>query len=239
MSAGAGALARPREAGDLDRVYVWELPVRLTHWAIALSIFVLAFTGYYIGRPFIAVPGEARFAFVMGTVKAIHFYAAIVFTVAMLSRIVWMFVGNEYARWDQLLPVSAARWRVMWGTFRYYVFLRRDPPAVTGHNPLAGVLYTLVFLINLAMIVTGLALYSTSASLDSPLRAFGFLVPLIGGLQTARWIHHVGMWLLLGFFVHHIASALLWSIIERTGTMESIFSGVKFITHRHRGEGSE
>ena len=234
MSAGAGMLGRPREAGDIDRLYVWELPVRLTHWLIALSLLVLAVTGYYIGRPFITVPGEARFAFVMGTVKAIHFYAAIVFTLSVLSRIVWMFTGNEYARWDQFFPLSAVRRRMLWETFSYYVFLRRNPPSVAGHNSLAGIMYSVVFLLYLAMIATGLAIYSVSAGLDSPMRAFDFLVPVFGGLQTARWIHHVGMWLLLGFLVHHIASAVLMSVVERKGTVESIFSGVKFITHGER-----
>ena len=37
------------------------------------------------------------------------------------------------------------------------------------------------------------------------------------------------MWLLLGFGVHHVYSAILMSATERTGTMESIFSGYKFL----------
>ena len=56
----------------LERVYVWELPVRLTHWVIFFSIIILSATGYYIGNPFISVPGAARDHFVMGTVRAVH-----------------------------------------------------------------------------------------------------------------------------------------------------------------------
>ena len=37
------------------------------------------------------------------------------------------------------------------------------------------------------------------------------------------------MWLLLGFVVHHVYSAMLMSQVERTATMESIFSGYKFM----------
>jgi Ni/Fe-hydrogenase 1 B-type cytochrome subunit len=225
--------AKQSSEGRLVRVYVWELPVRLTHWGIALSIFVLAFTGFYIGRPFLVVPGEARFHFVMGTVKAIHFYAAIVFAIAVLSRIAWMFLGNRYARWNQLLPVSAERLREWWQALAFYLFLRREPPPVVGHSPLAGAAYSVVFLLYLLMIATGFALYSASAALDSPMRVFDFLVPLLGGLQTARWIHHVSMWLLLGFFVHHLSSALLMSILERTGVLDSIFSGYKYLPGNH------
>jgi Ni/Fe-hydrogenase 1 B-type cytochrome subunit len=79
------------------------------------------------------------------------------------------------------------------------------------------------------MIATGFALYSASARVGSPMRLFQFLVPLFGGLQPARWIHHVVMWLLLGFMVHHVYSGILMSQVEANGTMESIFSGYKFV----------
>jgi Ni/Fe-hydrogenase 1 B-type cytochrome subunit len=78
-------------------------------------------------------------------------------------------------------------------------------------------------------ITTGLALYGASAHVESPLRAFAALAPWLGGLQTARWTHHVIMWLLIGFAVHHVYSAMLMSTVEQNATMESIFSGYKFI----------
>jgi Ni/Fe-hydrogenase 1 B-type cytochrome subunit len=43
-------------AADLVPVYVWQIPVRVTHWLIALSLFVLSVTGLYIDRPFMTVP---------------------------------------------------------------------------------------------------------------------------------------------------------------------------------------
>jgi Ni/Fe-hydrogenase 1 B-type cytochrome subunit len=241
MSAPARALEPTRvEARGLVRVYVWELPVRLTHWLIALSIFVLAFTGFYIGHPFIVVTGEARFHFVMGTVKAIHFYTAAVFIAAVLARILWMFLGNEWARWSQLVPVTRERWVGIWRTLTFYLFLRHESPRAVGHNALAGLTYVAVFALYLIMIATGLALYSANAAIGSPGSAFGFLVPVFGGFQTARWIHHVCMWLLLGFFVHHLASAVMMSMTERSGIVESIFTGVKFVRGQEapRGRGS-
>ena len=32
-------------------VYVWELPVRIWHWVMAVAMVVLAVTGYLIGSP--------------------------------------------------------------------------------------------------------------------------------------------------------------------------------------------
>jgi Ni/Fe-hydrogenase 1 B-type cytochrome subunit len=38
------------------------------------------------------------------------------------------------------------------------------------------------------------------------------------------------MWLLLGFAVHHVYSSLLMSQVEQNATVESIFSGYKFVS---------
>jgi Ni/Fe-hydrogenase 1 B-type cytochrome subunit len=140
-----------------------------------------------------------------------------------------MFTGNKYARWDKFIPVHLSRRRGFWPTIKFYLFALRKPPGFVGHNPVAGATYTLVFGLYLVAISTGLAMRGASADLESPLRWFASLAPLIGGLQIVRWIHHVVMWLLLGFTVHHVYSGVLMSTIEANATMESIFSGYKFV----------
>jgi len=224
--------ANPRTANRkivLERLYVWQLPVRLTHWLIFLSIITLSATGYYIGNPFISVPGEARDHFVMGTIRTVHLYAAIVFTLAVMVRIYWFFVGNKYARWADFIPTTRARFRSLWKTFLFYSFLRHDPDEYAGHNALAGASYAFIFLVYLVMIATGLALYTVDASETSPFQIFGFLVPLFDGLQITRLIHHIGMWIILIFMVVHIYFVFLSSVIEHIGTFDSIFSGYKFV----------
>lgn len=219
----------PIESQPLVRIHVWEWPVRLSHWLIAASIAVLAVTGIYIGSPFFQPQGQATRHFVMGTIKAVHFWAAVVFCVSVLCRVLWMFAGNPYARWYGMLPTSGRRLRGLFQTLGFYLFLRREPPGYAGHNPLAGAVYMLVFLLYGVMIATGLALLSANAHVDSPLRAFSVLVPWLGGLQMARLIHHVVMWLLLGFVAHHVWSAFLMAKIEGAGLMDSIFTGDKVV----------
>lgn len=218
-----------RHPGELLRVYVWEWPVRMTHWCTAYAILVLAFTGYYLGHPYVIVTGSAGRSFLMGWAKVVHFYAAIVFSLSVLSRIAWMFFGNSYARWNKFIPVTRRRLRGLLPTLRYYLFQLRQPPGFVGHNPLAGFTYTFVFLMFLVMITTGLALYTVSADVHSPFRAFRFLLPLYGGAQPARFLHHVTMWLILAFAVHHVYSSVLMSQVEARGTVESMASGYKFV----------
>lgn len=221
----------PAADTDLVRIYVWEWPVRLAHWLIVTSIFFLSWTGLYIGGPFLISAGEARNQFVMGTAKTIHFYSAIVFTMAVLMRIIWMFTGNRFSHWDKFIPVGKRRRNAFLPVLKYYLFGLRKPPGFVGHNPLAGLVYSVVFLIYLTMVGTGIALFTVNAHYQSPLRIFSFLLPLFGGPQAARWIHHIGMWLIWGFAVHHVYSAILMSQVEGNATIESIFSGYKFV-HR-------
>ncbi|HZY02890.1 MAG TPA: Ni/Fe-hydrogenase, b-type cytochrome subunit [Anaeromyxobacteraceae bacterium] len=213
----------------LQRVYVWELPVRTAHWLIFLSIVVLSATGYFMGNPVSVASGEARLHFFTGTVKVVHFYAAIVFTLALLSRFLWMFLGNSFSRWDQFVPWSRERRRGILDMHLYYLFLRDRPTPGEGHNPLAGFTYIFVYGVLLIMALTGLGLYGQAAHVGSPLRWFGFLADVFGGPQYARWLHHGFMWFVWGFFAHHVMSAILFSLKEGTGTMESIVSGYRFV----------
>ena len=211
---------------SLDRLYVWELPVRLTHWLLFFSILVLAGTGYYLGNPFFGGP------LVMARMRFVHLCASIVFTLAVFVRVYWAFAGNRYARWSEFIPVSRERLRSLWKATRFYTFLSGEPVEYAGHNGLAGLTYAGIFGVYFVMIATGLALYQVYAPVGSPMRVFGFLIPIFNGLQIARLIHHIGMWVILIFMVAHLYFVVLYSVVERLGIFDSILSGFKFVPRR-------
>ena len=103
--------AMPGMPSDLVHVYVWQWPVRITHWFIAISIWVLSVTGIYMGYPLLLASGAASDNFLMGWAKLIHFYAAIVFSLSVISRAIWGFFGNRYANWDKFVPVRRSATR--------------------------------------------------------------------------------------------------------------------------------
>ena len=247
MSPPAGAAvkggARPQvshrqrdHVEGIERVYVWDIVVRLSHWFIMLSMIVLVITGIYIGKPYLIAAGPADELSVMGTMRVVHFYAAIIFTLTVATRIAWMFVGSYYARWHQFVPMSRRRRRDVFGMLKFYTLINKEPPLNVGHNPLAGMTYLAVFTLYLLMIVTGFALYSVSAT--GYMEWFDWLLPILGGAQMARWIHHITMWFLIGFVAHHIWSAILVSRVEGMGLVDSLFSGYKFLpkSWRNRDE---
>jgi Ni/Fe-hydrogenase 1 B-type cytochrome subunit len=217
------------------RVYVWQWPVRLIHWTLVITIIALAITGFYIADPFVAAPGEARERFVMGWMRHIHFWSAIGFVAAIFARMIWFFIGNAYARWDQMLPVRRERQRGLLKMGKFYANPVGQPPEYVGHNPLAGLSYVAFYGLSLAMMATGFALYSVSAGVDSPMRFFRFLLPILGGAQTARWLHHAVMWLMFAFAMFHIYAVIFVSRKEQNGTLESIFSGFKIVKKAHHG----
>ncbi len=63
------------------------------------------------------------------------------------------------------------------------------------------------------MVVTGLCM-SPGADPWLP-----WLVDLFGGRQSARSVHFITMWLLLGFFLVHIAMVILAGPINEIGSM--------------------
>ena len=204
-------------------VKVWELPVRVIHWTIFLCVVVLSITGFYIATPYVRVSLEPRF--LMGWMRAIHNLAAFVFIAAIIARVIWAFTGNQWARWDQFIAVSKERRANGRDGFRYYAFMTAKPPAVLGHNALAGATYLVVFAMFIAQIITGLALLS--------LETEGFLASMTGWVFTVlpipwvRFLHHLIMWLTWGFVVHHLYSAILFDTEEKTGVLSSIFTGWK------------
>jgi Ni/Fe-hydrogenase 1 B-type cytochrome subunit len=217
-------------ASPLIRVYVWDLPVRITHWLIVISLTVLAITGYYIGNPFIVAPDSAGQEFVMGTVTAIHFFSAAVFSLSEIARVAWMFMGNRYARWHELVPTNKRRWKRIWEWLKFYLLFRPVTPRFVGHNPLAGLTYLVIYGVGFLSVLTGYSMFAVYAGAGSPMRIFEGLLPLFGGAQTARWIHHVCMWILVVFVIHHISCALLVSRAAKNATIGSIFSGYRFVT---------
>lgn len=215
--------------------YVWEWPVRITHWINVLCIVVLSVTGYYIGHPFYTATSTGQW--LMGWNRFIHAVFAYVFTLSVLSRILWMFLGNRYASWRAFVPWTERNGRRRMGmVFRYYTFLSPKIPRDVGHNALAAATYSLVFLLFLLQILTGFGLYGQFAPGGFWDTALGWFRNLFGN-QDLRLAHHLIMWLLIAFAIHHVYSAWLMDVKERNGTMTSIFGGYKFIELEDAGRG--
>jgi Ni/Fe-hydrogenase 1 B-type cytochrome subunit len=211
----------------LEIRYVYEWPVRITHWVNAFSILMLSITGFYIGSPFMTAPESTQY--IMGWVRFLHFSFAYLFTVSVLARILWMFLGNHHASWKVFFPWTTAEGRHSFvKMFRYYTFTGKQISYEVGHNPVAAMAYLGIFCLFLFQIASGFALYGQFAPGGFWNGMTNWLLTLVGN-QWLRLGHHGVMWLLIGFFINHIYSAWLMDVKERNGTISGIFSGYKYI----------
>lgn len=210
------------------REYVWQLPVRITHWVNAVSLVVLFLSGLYIAHPQLAPNGEAYGNFVMGRVRQFHFGAAMIFLVSFLIRIYWFWVGNNYSRSGFPYVWRPSWWVDLFRQATDYLGLERGHVHL-GHNSLGGVAYTFfVIFLGWCQIFTGLAMYSESNPGGVLNRLFGWVLPLLGGsFQTRMW-HHMFAWGFVVFAILHVYIILYDSRQYGNGLITSIVSGYKF-----------
>lgn len=227
-------LAKAPAAGDpanLQPVYVFEAPVRIWHWVHALSILVLAVTGWFIANPLPSVGGEASDRFLMGNVRFIHFVAGYVFAIGFVVRVYWAVVGNRFARELFVLAIGrAAWWRGLWHEIKFYSFMTDELHKEHGHNPLAqSAMFAFNVVLGLFMIVSGFALYGEGLGLESWAdRLFGWFIPLMGGSRAVHNWHYLGMWLMLLFVIIHVYMAIRADIVSRQSSLSTMIGGWRY-----------
>jgi len=212
-------------------VYVWELPVRIWHWVMAVAMVVLGVTGYLIGSPPPTLGGEASEHYLFGYIRFAHFAAAYVFAVFFVMRVIWAFVGNRYSRELFVLPVAMLRaewWRGMFGQLRYYLFLNPEAKPWPGHKPLAAAGMFFMYVVGTVfMIVTGFALYGEGLGRESWIfGAFSsWVLPLLGSSQNVHTLHHLGMWYLVCFMFIHLYMVVREDILANETIVSTMING--------------
>ncbi len=209
--------------------YVWDVPIRLTHWVTAFSVITLFATGMFISWPIVGPgTGEPANHFLMGRVRQVHFASAYALMFSFIVRGYWFIVGGRYARsgmprfWDR-------RW---WNGLRIQILEYMSVetgPAHVGHNALAGVSYVvMVGGLGMFQILTGFALYSQSNPGGFWDSLLGWVIPLCGGSFHTQMLHHLASWGFVIFFILHIYIVLFGAARYKNGLAGAMISGEKF-----------
>ncbi len=208
------------------KVYVWEVPVRLTHWINFICLLVLSLTGLYIAYPFITVTSAEKY--LMGWIRFIHFVTAYVFVVNWAVRIYWSFAGNKYANWRAFFPFSPIQTEKLFKQILYYSLISKRLEPTAGHTPLAGIVYLFIIILCMISVLTGFALYSLYNPNGIMNAVFGWVFSIFS-IPATRLIHHSIMWLLLYFTIIHVYTVFFLNSAEKIGILGSIFDGYKYI----------
>jgi Ni/Fe-hydrogenase 1 B-type cytochrome subunit len=219
-----------RERGNFTWVYLWGAPLRAMHWIAAACVLVLMVTGFYVGRPYVTTSGEASSHFLMGRMRFIHFTAAAVLVMTGIVRVYWLFAGNRFERLSALFPFTPHNLRNLGRTALGYVtFSEARMPLYVGHNPLQQLGYTGTYVMTVVMVVTGFTLYGQSNPGGLIYQAFGWVAPLLGGLQNVRLLHHALTYGFILFIIFHVYFGIHADYVERAGVISSIITGGQYI----------
>jgi Ni/Fe-hydrogenase 1 B-type cytochrome subunit len=211
--------------------YIWQAPVRIWHWIMALCMVVLWVTGYFIGTPLPSVGGEASEHFIMGYIRFAHFAAAYIFACAFLFRIYWAIVGNQHAKEIFLAPaymLTARWWRGFFRVVGHYLFIRPKNDWHYGHNQLAmAAMFGMFVLGAVFMIVTGFALYGEGLGRNSwAFKLFSsWVIPLFGQSQDVHTWHHMCAWYLFWFTMVHLYFVVREDITSGLTVVSSMING--------------
>ena len=134
---------------------VWDWETRVLHWLNATLVITLALLMLTNeGMEIIGVEKGLR-----APVKRLHAYVGHVFIVTFMLRVLWGFLGNRYARFSDIIPLRREQRQAMAANMRWYLSgFRGSPARVLWHDPLASLLYIVLFIVLLTQAVSGMAL---------------------------------------------------------------------------------
>ncbi|CAM3421599.1 cytochrome b/b6 domain-containing protein [Halomonas lysinitropha] len=169
----------------MHQVKVWDLPIRLFHWALVSTVGLSFYTMKTGGAPF-AFPVE------------IHARAGLIVLGLLLFRWGWALAGSHHARlWHFLHGPDAI--------LTYLRALRRGPlPPYAGHNPLGG-LAVLAMLLSLSFQALSGLFLSDDIFFQAPLHD---RVPTDVS-DTLRTLHHWNAQLLIVLVVLHLVALVV------------------------------
>ncbi len=164
-------------------VRIWDLPIRIFHWALVTCLIGLVITGYRGGA---AMDWHARIGYVLLSL--------------LLFRVVWGFVGGRWSRFRSFIYSPSSVWNYLRG--------QAHPDHLVGISPLGAASVFAMIVVLFAQVGSGL-IGDDEISFTGPLNKF---VQSSTAL-AATWYHkRVGQWLILGLVALHITAVLyyLW-----------------------------
>ena len=129
-----------------ELVKVWDLPIRIFHWLLVTGFFVAYLTE--------------------DDLLPVHVWAGYLVAGLLVFRLVWGFIGNDYARFSNFVcrpaqSIAYLKDLVALKTQRYL-----------GHNPAGAAMIVLLLISLLITVITGFAVYGADKA-AGPLATIG------------------------------------------------------------------
>ena len=174
---------------------VWDLPSRLSHWALAILILAQFASGLFDLLP-----------------MSLHVWGGYAVLAVALFRVLWGFFGSESARFSHFLRGPA-------DIVRYVRSLGRPADGYhVGHNPMGGWSVVALLAITLAQAGTGLFTGRAGAPLRDLVDGLGR-----GTGRALADVHEWLYWFLLRLVLAHVAAAVFYLVVRRQNLIVPMF----------------
>ena len=184
-----------------DKVLAWDLPTRLFKWSLVLCVALAWATNRYADtRPYL------------------HVWNGYTVLVLVVFRVLWGLVGGSTARFTAFVTSP-------WTALRFFIKqVRGLAPAYLGHSPAAG--WVILVLMALAGVQATLGLFSAD---QDRLIIEGPLADIVSdaAIHRATALHRLGFNLILAAASVHIATNLLYALLQRKGLIKAMVTGRK------------
>ncbi len=180
---------------------IHPLWLRLMHWANATAVVILIMSGWriYDATRFMfgyKIPTQYTLGGWLGGAIQWHFAAM---WILVINAILYVVVNVLSRRWGkQFLPVTP---KLLWEDFLAFAKGKLSHADLSHYNAIQKAAYIFAMADIIALILSGLVLWKSVQ--------FGWLRPLLGGYEGARYVHFIAMCLMCIFFVVHVVMALL------------------------------
>jgi len=181
---------------DTADLRVWDVPVRVMHWLLAIGIGVCWWTG---------VENELEY----------HLYSGYAILWIVLMRLYWGLVGSSTARFINFVRGPKA-------ILDYATTLhRRDTPHAHGHNALGAISIVVMLGLVLTVVILGLFAVDVDGLYSGPLSSY---VTFKQGRHIAH-LHYDWFNILLWMIGLHLAAVLFYFLYKRQNLIGPMISG--------------
>jgi cytochrome b len=176
-------------------IKVWDLPLRIFHWLLVAGFMIAYLTE--------------------DDLLTVHVWAGYLVAGLLVFRLIWGFVGNDYARFSNFLcpPARSIAYLKDLLTLKTQRYL--------GHNPAGAAMIVLLLVSLLMTVITGFAVYGAD-------QAAGPLA-ILGPANEKWWeeVHEFFTNLTLFLVFVHIAGVAVESYIHRENLARAMVRGYK------------
>jgi len=181
-----------------QQLLIWDLPLRIFHWAFATTI-IGCWATHELGSDYIDW----------------HMQLGYVAIGLLLFRVIWGFVGTRHSRFASFFPTPAK--------LKRYLSQDQDSASkIAGHNPLGSLMVFVMLLLVLVQVSSGLFVDDEIFTTGPYFNALGGTVD-----KVMSSIHHNAFDFMAIAIVLHVAAVMFYQRVKKQNLVKPMFTGYK------------